>query len=100
MQAAVFYGPQQELRLEEVELDAPCEHEVLVRTVASGVCYSDLHFVEGHYTIPAPAVLGHEAAGIVEAVGSAVMDVALGDRVIACLSVFCERCMSGEPFLC
>jgi S-(hydroxymethyl)glutathione dehydrogenase/alcohol dehydrogenase len=103
MQAAVFHAPGQELRLEELELDTPREHEVLVRTVASGVCHSDLHFVDGLYSMPLPAVLGHEAAGIVEAVGSAVTDFAPGDRVIACLSVFCglcERCMSGEPFLC
>lgn len=103
MQAAVFHGPHQDLVIEAVEIDAPREHEVLVRTVASGVCHSDLHFVDGLYAVAAPAVLGHEAAGVVEAVGSAVQDFVAGDRVIACLSIFCglcARCMSGEPFLC
>ncbi|HZO80810.1 MAG TPA: Zn-dependent alcohol dehydrogenase [Candidatus Binataceae bacterium] len=103
MKAAVFHGPKQPLRIEEVEVDQPQEHEVLVRTVASGVCHSDLHFVEGLYPLPAPAVLGHEAAGVVERVGSAVTYLKPGDHVIACLSVFCgfcEQCMSGHPNRC
>ena len=103
MKAAVFHAPNEELTIEELEIDEPREHEVLVRTVASGVCHSDLHFVEGLYTLPAPAVLGHEAAGVVEAVGSEVSYVAPGDHVIACLSIFCgscERCLTGQPHLC
>src|SRR5262249_11684155 len=73
---------------------------VLVRTVASGVCHSDLHFIEGLYPFPAPAILGHEAAGIVEAVGPHVTEFATGDHGIACLSVFCRRCedcLTGRP---
>jgi S-(hydroxymethyl)glutathione dehydrogenase/alcohol dehydrogenase len=103
MKAAVFHGPKQPLTIEEVEVDQPQEHEVLVRTVASGVCHSDLHFVDGFYPLPPPAVLGHEAAGIVEQVGSAVTYLKPGDHVIACLSVFCgfcEQCMSGHPNRC
>ena len=103
MKAAVFHGPKQDLTIEEVQLDSPKEREVLVKTVASGVCHSDLHFVDGYYGHPAPAVLGHEAAGIVEEVGSLVTYVQPGDHVIACLSVFCghcERCLSGHPSLC
>ncbi len=103
MKAAVFHGPKQPLTIEEVEVDTPQEHEVLVRTVASGVCHSDLHFVDGFYPLPAPAVLGHEAAGVVEQVGSAVTYLKPGDHVIACLSVFCgfcEQCMSGHPNRC
>ena len=69
MKAAMFHGPHQPLTIEEVDIDKPIGREVLVRTVASGVCHSDLHFVEGLYPFPAPAVLGHEAAGIVEEVG-------------------------------
>ena len=57
-----------------------------MRTVASGVCHSDLHFVDGLYPFPAPAILGHEAAGIVEAVGPQVDEFKPGDHVIACLS--------------
>ncbi len=103
MKAAVFHGPKQPLTIENVDIDQPLEHEVLIRTVASGVCHSDLHFVDGLYPFPAPAVLGHEAAGIVEAVGRSVTYVKPGDHVICCLSVFCgycEDCMSGHPNRC
>jgi S-(hydroxymethyl)glutathione dehydrogenase/alcohol dehydrogenase len=103
MQAAVFHGPQQPLTIEEVEIDQPMANEVLVRTVGSGVCHSDLHFVDGYYPFPAPAILGHEAAGIVEAVGSAVTYVKPGDHVIACLSVYCgdcDNCLTGKTHLC
>lgn len=103
MKAAVFHGPHQPLTMEEIKVDKPMPHEVLVRTVATGVCHSDLHFVDGLYPMQAPAILGHEAAGIVEAVGEQVTYVKPGDHVILCLSVFCgkcARCLSGEPFLC
>ena len=103
MKAAVFHGPKQPLKIENVDLDGPREHEVVVRTVATGVCHSDLHFVEGLYPLHAPAVLGHEAAGIVEKVGSAVTYLKPGDHVIACTSMFCgycEDCMSGHPNRC
>lgn len=103
MKAAVFHGPHQPLTVEQVDIDTPLAHEVVVRTVASGVCHSDLHFVDGFYPLPAPAILGHEAAGIVEAVGDQVSYVKPGDHVICCLSVFCghcEMCISGRPNLC
>ena len=103
MKAAVFHGPDQPLTIEQVDIDEPKEREVVVRTVASGVCHSDLHFVDGLYMWPTPAVLGHEAAGVVEKVGSQVSYLKPGDHVIACLSVFCgycEECMSGHPNLC
>jgi len=76
---------------------------VLVRTVAAGVCHSDLHFQNGSYMYPTPAVLGHESAGVVEQVGAEVRYVQPGDHVITCLSVFCghcEFCLSGRPALC
>ena len=103
MKAAVFHGPKQPLKIENVDIDEPREHEVVVQTAATGVCHSDLHFVEGLYPLHAPAVLGHEAAGVVEKVGSAVTYLAPGDHVIACTSVFCgycEDCMSGHPNRC
>ena len=103
MKAAVFHGAKQPLTIEDVEIDKPQDREVLVRTVASGVCHSDLHFVDGLYPYPTPAVLGHEAAGIVEEVGKAVTYIKPGDHVICCLSVFCgycEDCMSGHPNRC
>ncbi|MDZ4277644.1 MAG: alcohol dehydrogenase catalytic domain-containing protein, partial [Dehalococcoidia bacterium] len=103
MKAAIFHGPHQPLTIDDVEIDRPMAREVLVRTVATGVCHSDLHFVDGLYPFPAPAVLGHEAAGIVEEVGEQVRYVQPGDHVIACLSVFCgscEYCLTGRPNLC
>jgi S-(hydroxymethyl)glutathione dehydrogenase / alcohol dehydrogenase len=86
-----------------VNIDKPMAHEIVVRVVGSGVCHSDLHFVDGYYPFPAPAILGHEASGIVEEVGDQVQYVKPGDHVIACLSVFCghcEYCLSGKPYLC
>jgi len=103
MKAAIFHGPHQPLTIEDVELDKPMAQEVVVRVVASGVCHSDLHFVDGFYPFPAPAILGHEAAGIVEAVGPMVDEFRPGDHVIACLSVFCghcEYCLTGRTHLC
>jgi S-(hydroxymethyl)glutathione dehydrogenase/alcohol dehydrogenase len=91
------------LQIEEIEIDAPRAREVLVRTLAVGVCHSDLHVIDGALPNPMPIVLGHEPAGIVEAVGSEVRHVAPGDRVIGCLSAFCgecEYCLGGRPHLC
>jgi S-(hydroxymethyl)glutathione dehydrogenase / alcohol dehydrogenase len=103
MKAAVFHGPQKPLTIEEIDIAKPIAREVLVRTLASGVCHSDLHFVDGFYPFPAPAVLGHEAAGIVEAVGPQVTEFKPGDHVIACLSIFCghcDYCLTGRTHLC
>ncbi len=103
MQAALFHGVHQPLTIEEVDIDKPMAREIIVRTVASGVCHSDLHFIEGNYPIRPPAILGHEAAGIVEAVGDLVSYVKPGDHVISCLSVFCgtcDKCITGRPALC
>ena len=103
--AAVFRRPREPVTVESVDIDTPRGREVLVRTVATGVCHSDLHMVDG--SIPAPAlagvVLGHEGAGIVEAVGEDVTTVQAGDHVVACLSGFCgscEQCLAGHPNLC
>ena len=103
MKAAVLRAVKQPLTIEDVQISKPGPHEVLIRTVAAGVCHSDLHFQNGSYLYPTPAVLGHESAGVVEQVGSEVRYVAPGDHVITCLSVFCghcEFCLSGRPALC
>ena len=103
MKAAVLREVDRPLEVEEVRIDNPGPREVLVRTGATGVCHSDLHFVEGKYAITMPAILGHEAAGTIEAVGEQVSYVSPGDRVILCVSVFCghcEMCLSGRPVLC
>ena len=102
-QAAVFQEVNEPLTIETIDVDDPGPHEVLVRTMATGVCHSDLHFVEGLYTMPTPAVMGHEGAGIVEAVGDRVTDVRPGDHVILCLSVYCgkcKHCITGHPARC
>ena len=103
MKAAVLREVDRPLEVEEVQIDKPGPREVLIRTGATGVCHSDLHFVQGLYATPMPIVLGHEAAGTVEAVGDQVTYLQPGDRVITCLSVFCghcERCLSGRMVLC
>jgi S-(hydroxymethyl)glutathione dehydrogenase/alcohol dehydrogenase len=103
MKAAVFHQVGSPLTVEDVGISKPGPHEVLVRTVAVGVCHSDLHFVEGAYPYPKPVVLGHEAAGIVEQVGSQVRTVKPGDHVVTCLSAYCghcEHCVTGHLSLC
>ena len=101
--AAVMREAHQPVSVEEIEIDKPDRREVLIRTAFAGVCHSDLHFVEGLYPIPCPCVLGHESAGVVEAVGEDVQYVKPGDHVITCLSTFCgecEFCLSGRMSLC
>lgn len=103
MKAAVLHTVNQPLSIEEVAVAKPQRREVLVRTAATGLCHSDLHFIEGLYPAPLPAVPGHEAAGIVEAVGEDVTYLKPGDHVISCLSVFCghcEYCLGGRPSIC
>ncbi len=103
IKAAIFREINQPLAVEEVEVDEPGPREVLVRTVASGVCHSDLHCVHGALPARTPAILGHEPAGIVEAVGSSVTSVKPGDHVIACTSIYCGNCVQclyGRPHLC
>ena len=103
MRAAVLRAVGEPLQIEDVQIGLPGPHEVLIRTAASGVCHSDLHFIEGSYKHPLPAVLGHEAAGIVEKVGSEVRTVKPGDHVVTCLSAFCghcEYCLTGHMSLC
>jgi S-(hydroxymethyl)glutathione dehydrogenase/alcohol dehydrogenase len=103
MRAAVLPEIPSMLEVAEIQIDRPGPREVLVRTVAAGLCHSDLHFMEGKYSHDTPTVPGHEAAGIVEAVGDDVTHVKPGDHVIGCLSIFCGRCeycLSGRPVLC
>lgn len=91
------------LTIGEVELADPGPHEVLIDTKACGLCHSDLHFIDGAYHHPMPAIPGHEAAGVVHAVGSEVTTVKPGDHVVTCLSAFCghcEFCVTGRMALC
>src|SRR6266568_1259623 len=105
IEAAIFRKVLEPLTIEAVDIDKPWGREVLVRTVATGVCHSDLHVVDGvgRFPLDRPIVLGHEGAGVVEAVGSEVTTVQLGDHVVACLSGFCgscAQCLGGHPNLC
>src|SRR5579859_565463 len=105
MQAAVFRQQHEPLTIESVDVDRPLGREVLVRTVATGVCHSDLHVIDGNVRSGAgrTIVLGHEGAGIVAAVGPETTTVQPGDHVVACLSGFCgscEQCLSGHPNMC
>jgi S-(hydroxymethyl)glutathione dehydrogenase/alcohol dehydrogenase len=103
MRAAILESAPGELVVDEVQVGRIGPREVLVRTVAAGLCHSDLHFIQGLYPYPLPAVLGHESAGVVEAVGEQVTDLAVGDHVVSCVSAFCgacRYCLTGRPFLC
>lgn len=103
MNAAVLYGQDQPVKVEEIALRDPDPGEVLVRIAASGVCHSDLHRVTGDIPTSFPVVLGHEAAGIVEAVGNGVKRVAPGDRIVLSWAPFCGTCffcLHGQPAQC
>ena len=88
--------------IETVELDDPRPDEILVRIAAVGVCHTDIVAREGSFPFALPAVLGHEGAGVVEAVGSAVTRFAPGDRVAITFRSCgtCDRCRSGDPAYC
>jgi Zn-dependent alcohol dehydrogenase len=104
IQAAVVAGTRRRFEVEEVELAPPRRGEVLVRIAATGICASDLNALDGkRKLVPFPAVLGHEAAGVVEAVGAEVRRLQVGDHVV--LSILpscghCGACRSGRPNHC
>lgn len=103
MKAAVLSEPDKPLVIEDVVLDNPGPDEVLVRTVASGLCHTELLWFSGKVEAPLPLVAGHEASGIVEKVGSNVTRVKPGDAVVTCVSVFCGKCaycLTGRMALC
>jgi len=93
IKAAVCRATHVAVGIESIDIDRPLGREVLVRTVATGVCHSDLHVVDGdgRFALDRGIVLGHEGAGIVEAVGDQVTALRRGDHVVAC---------SGHPNVC
>ena len=103
IRAAVLREPG-DVRVEDVELDPPQAGEVLVRVAAAGVCHSDLHLVNGALGDGRwPMVLGHEGAGVVEALGEDVTDLAVGDPVALCFVPpcgTCPACLAGRRNLC
>ncbi|HBO39029.1 MAG TPA: S-(hydroxymethyl)glutathione dehydrogenase/class III alcohol dehydrogenase [Pasteurellaceae bacterium] len=102
--AAVAWAPNQPLKIEELDLMPPQKGEVLVRIVATGVCHTDAYTLSGKDSEGVfPCVLGHEGAGIVEAVGEGVTDFQVGDHVIPLYTAECGKCKfctSGKTNLC
>ncbi|WP_166875566.1 zinc-binding dehydrogenase [Salinibacterium sp. ZJ450] len=97
------YATSQPLGIHELHIDDPRPSEVLVRVEAAGVCHSDLSVVNGDRVRPLPMLLGHEAAGVVEAVGSEVSDLKPGDHVVMAYVPSCGECpfcLADQPALC
>lgn len=101
--AAVLTAPSEPLRLEEIDVADPGLGEVRVRMLASGVCHSDLRVLVGEWGAKMPIVLGHEGAGVVDAVGQGVTALKPGDHVALSWTPSCgacRYCLSGRPQLC
>jgi Zn-dependent alcohol dehydrogenase len=101
--ASMMTAPGAPLELVTLELSDPGPDEVRVRLAATGICASDAHTHSGRIPSPAPCVLGHEGAGVVESVGSRVTNVAAGDHVALSWMPscgVCRHCVSGRPVLC
>lgn len=96
MLAAHYYQPYEELKLEMCSLPEPGENEVLIKVETCAVCHTDLQFIDRGLAIEgeAPLVLGHEIAGRIEKIGSAVKNWSLGERVIVPSTISCQHCQS------
>ncbi|MEO9587040.1 MAG: alcohol dehydrogenase catalytic domain-containing protein, partial [Marinobacter sp.] len=96
LQAIGVGRPYQDTRplvIEELELAPPSDNEVLIQIKAAGLCHSDLSVIDGNRPRPVPMALGHEAAGIVKAVGKGVRDLKVGDHVVAVFVPSCGHCV-------
>lgn len=103
MGAARPYARSRPLVVDEVTLDPPGPGEVLIAVRAAGLCHSDLSVIDGNRPRPLPMVLGHECAGVVEALGPGVADLRVGDHVVAAFVPscrHCDPCTHGRPALC
>ena len=101
--AAVFWEQGRPLEVTDIELDEPGAGDVLVRMAAVGICGTDLHMVKGEWQRPTPMVLGHEGAGVVEALGADVTGLRVGDRVVLSWAPSCGECADcgrGRPAAC
>src|SRR3990172_7900130 len=102
-QAAVFWGPGQPFTVEEIDASDPGPGDVVVAMTAVGICGTDLHSVKGEFQRPTPMVLGHEGAGVIEAVGDGVRGLAVGDEVVLSWAPSCGECADcrrGRPAAC
>ena len=103
MKALVLNAVGRGFDFEDVDIAAPIGREVLVEVRASGLCHTDLLFATHSGFVPTPAVLGHEVAGVVAAVGPEVAQLRVGDHVVGSLAQSCgacSRCLSGRSFQC
>jgi aryl-alcohol dehydrogenase len=100
--AAVVEATNEPFTLQEIEVEEPRRDEVLVRVIATGVCHTDLGARSGGIPFPLPGVLGHEGAGIVEAVGEGVTQLHPGDHVVMSFTFDgeCHQCRTGHPVYC
>ena len=102
-QAAVLNAVNQPMAIETLEMAPLAPTDVLVRIRASGLCHTDLEVIQGSLAYPLPIVLGHEGAGVIEEVGSAVTQVKPGDHVVCSWNPHCGHCFYCErdlPILC
>ena len=103
MKAAVFHGADRPVAIEDVRVKDPGPGEVRVALKAAGLCHSDLSVIDGSIPYPVPVVLGHEGAGVVDAVGAGVTAVKEGDTVVLSTLAHCGRCSAcevGRPTEC
>src|SRR3954469_814467 len=101
--AAVLHEAQTPMSIETVTAEPLKPHDVLVRIRAAGLCHTDLEVIEGSLRYPMPIVLGHEASGVVEQIGSAARGVAVGDHVVLSWNPHCGHCFYCDrdlPILC
>jgi len=100
--AAVMEERSGAFKLDSLELDAPRPDEVLVKITATGICHTDLHARDGYFAMPYPAVYGHEGAGVVASVGTAVEHLAAGDHVVISFPWCgeCEQCRAEQRSYC
>ncbi|PTQ07450.1 alcohol dehydrogenase [Sphingomonas oleivorans] len=97
------YAQSRPIAIETIDLAPPGPGEVLVRIGAAGLCHSDLSVINGDRPRPMPMALGHEAAGVVEALGEGVADLEPGDHVVMVFMPSCGHCLpcsEGRPALC
>ena len=104
VRSAVYHADSGDrLAVEALTLDPPGHGEVRIAVRAAGVCGSDRHVIDGEWNVPLPAVMGHEAAGVVEAIGQGVRELAVGDHVVIAWHQACQRCAEctgGKPWAC